>query len=178
MTQPKCSLVLLLGEAEEAVPVADVLADLDHYKAQIDLDYGYGALKVGDFLSPGDRMVQFVSKLARAVSYVIEGEPETVLWSESEHGVTIEAGEDEAVLSFFAGDPYEPDQLLLPETTVALASICDDFLKMGEQLCALARAADPGAVEESDLLGGLVGFVELGRDALKTYKLEKQRGLR
>lgn len=183
MSKPRCALVMFVGGSEEPVSAQEVLADLPRYQDQLDLHYGYGALRVAGgatFVSPSDRLVAFVPKLARAVSYLFEAEPETILWSESEHGLSLEpSGDDEAVLLFFAGsDPYEPEELLLPETQVDLAELCEDILVMGEQLCALAKAVDPASLEEDDVVAGLVGVVEMGRDALKTYKLEKQRGLR
>ena len=95
--------VMYLGDPDDgadAIESQTLIQDLDRLKEQIDADGPYGALcaKVGgkDALDRRpDPIVPLMTHLLKAVPYVIDGEQESVLLSESEHGVTLAGGSDD-----------------------------------------------------------------------------------
>lgn len=125
-----------------------------------------------------DPIFSLVTNLVRALSYVIEGEAENVLLAESEQGFAIEPAGNDVLLSFFAGDPYDPDELTLEPQTFSLDAFGEQVLSMGERLVELMRKSDADIFERDEYSGGLVQFLEEGREAFKTYQLRVERGLR
>lgn len=133
----------------------------------------YGALvieKDGKRLAPlkPDPIVPLVTKLLSTVQYVIEGEPETVLFSESDHGVSLERVSDEVQLSFFVGsDPEEPQSYLVKDLLVPLDDYAAQVIEMGDRLIALAPR-----LKEDERLNE---FLDQARSSHKSWRLERDR---
>lgn len=186
MTGPELDCVVYLGdpdEGAEAIPSAKALESLDDVKAKIEFPYAYGAIVIKDGDEEiadriADPILQLATKLVKAVPYVIDGEAETALLSESEHGLLLEPSGDDVFISFFAGDAYEPDEFLLDRTSIKLADFGEQVLSMAERLRDLIKACDGEFFENDDYAKSLVEFIDVGRKAYKTFTLEVERGLR
>ncbi len=125
-----------------------------------------------------DPIFQIVTNMVKAVPYVIEGEAETTLLSESENGLIFEPSGDDVHVSYFAGDAYEPDEFLQEPTSMSIADFGEQVLSMGERLEAIMKKIDPEIFERDDYTKSLQEFLEVGREAHKTFQLEVERGLR
>jgi hypothetical protein len=125
-----------------------------------------------------DPIFSLVTNLVKAVGYVIDGETETVLLSESEHGFAIEPNGNDVIVSFFAGDAFEPEEFLLEPETLPMQAFAEQLLSMGERLRDLMKATDPEVFERDDYSKSLLEFLDEGRDRLKKLQLEMERGLR
>ncbi len=183
MTSSRLDFVVYLGDPDEGaqvMPISEVLKNPEQHSEALDWPYVYGALtfhqKGKSLLSPvADPIFALVSKLVRTVPYLIDREQETVVFSESEHGVLLEPNAGEISVSVFVGDPYEPEEYLLESEMVPLADICDQILSMAGQMHELAEKLSPATLEDNPELGE---FLDTGKDAFKTYKLEVERGIR
>ena len=175
--------VMYLGDPDEGAEAVDsraLVQDLERFKEQIDRDGPYGALVASidgkPALSPRpDPALSLITHLLKAVPYVLEGEQESFLLSESEHGITMAGGADDVVVSFFAGDMFEPDEYLLPQTSMSLAAFGDQVVGMGKRMQSIVETAAPELLEADS---SLLEFLDVANDAVKKYKLEVDRGLR
>ncbi len=177
--------VLYLGDPDEGAETVEsraLVQDLDRYKDRIDGSGPmgpYGALVVKQdgksLLAPRpDPVLHLITHLLKAVPYVVDGEAESILLSESEHGITVAGGADNVVVTFFAGDAFEPDELLLPETPAPMDTFGTQVVGMGERLRTVVDAVAPDLLTD----GALAEFLELADEAVKKYKLEVERGIR
>lgn len=117
-----------------------------------------------------DPIIPLVAKLLRTIKYLIEGEPESVLFSESDHGFALERISDEVSLSYFVGsDSYEPESHLVKELLIPLDDFAAQVIEMGEKLVQMA----PERMQEGE--EGLVEFLELAKGELKSRRLERER---
>ncbi len=187
MSGLQLDFVVYLGdpdEGAEAIASAKFLAEAEQHKAEIIFPEAYGALTVkkgdGSLLTPlPDPIFGLITNLVRAVQSVIEGEAETLQWSETENGISLEPDGDDVLFSVFAGDdPDDPEEYLLEEETMSLDSFGEQVLEMGKRLQSILQKVDPEALENDDYLKGLTEFLEISGDTFKTFRLEKQRGLR
>ena len=186
MSGLKVDFVVYLGDPDEgatAVASKDLLPVAAEHRDQLRFPDVYGAVTLSEggkelVERKPDPIFPLVTNLVRAVASVIDGESELQQLAESEHGFAIEPNGDEVMVGMFAGDPYEPDEWLLPLRGLTMESFGDQVMEMGRRLKGIIDAVDPEAMERDDYLKGLIEFLEVSGDALKTYKLEKQRGLR
>lgn len=125
-----------------------------------------------------DPIFALVTNIVKTVPYIIEGEAETTLLSESENGLIFEPSGDDVHVSYFAGDAYEPDEFLLEPTQMSIADFGEQVLSMGERLADIMRKLDPDIFDRDDYSKSLLEFLEVGREAHKTFQLEVERGLR
>ena len=126
-----------------------------------------------------DLAIRLLTNLVRILPYVIEGEPETVLLSESQYGFLIEPNGDSVFLSFFSGhDAFDPDDYLAEAETVGTLELGNQLLVMAKHVLDLVKSDDPDAFESDEYVQDLVKLVEMGNEAVKSYRLEKERGLR
>ncbi|MBK8013318.1 MAG: hypothetical protein IPK13_18430 [Deltaproteobacteria bacterium] len=125
-----------------------------------------------------DPVLPLVTNFVRAVPYLIDGETETVLLSESANGFLFEPSGDDIFFSFFSGDAYEPEEYYIEHTSIPIAEFGEQVLAMGERLRDIIKVADPEFFERDEYSKTLVEFIDLGRKAFKTFKLEVERGLR
>lgn len=117
-----------------------------------------------------DPIIPLVTKLLRTVQYVIEGEPESVLFSESDHGLAVERVSDEVQVSFFVGsDPIEPESYLMKEQLLPLEDYASQVVEMGERLVALA----PARFKDDET--GLVEFLDQAKSSFRAWRLERDR---
>ncbi|MEQ8982489.1 MAG: hypothetical protein RL846_31370, partial [Deltaproteobacteria bacterium] len=85
---------------------------------------------------------------------------------------------DDVHVSYFAGDAYEPDGFIQDPTQMSIADFGEQILSMGERLEAIMKKIDPDIFERDDYTKSLQEFLEVGREAHKTFQLEVERGLR
>lgn len=186
MSGLELDFVVYLGdpdEGAEAIESAKFLAEADTHKSEITFPEAQGALTLRrgnkDLLQRlPDPIFGLVTNLVRSVQSLIDGEPETQQWSESEHGISIEPNVDDVIISVFVGDPYEPEEFLVQEETMSLDEYGAQVLAMGQRLASILQKVDPHAFENDDYLRGLTEFLELSGETFRTFRLEKQRGLR
>jgi len=177
---------IFLGDPDdgaEAVASQQALARVAEIHDKLDWPDVYGAIRIrsdGKELLEHrpDPIVQLVTGLVRCVPFVIEGEPETALLSESEHGFAFEPSDRDVTVSFFAGDAYEPDEFLVEPTMVPLTDFARQVLDLGGRLRDLMKACDPNVFEGDDYSAGLLEFLEDGEKRFKTFQLQLERGLR
>ena len=175
--------VMYLGDPDDGAEAVDsraLVQDLDRLHDRIDREGPYGALvakRDGTSLLPPrpDPVLSLITHVLKAVPYVLDGEQESVLLTESEHGLTMVGAADDVVVSFFAGDAFEPDELLLPETTVPMSDFGDQMVGMGDRLKQIIEKAAPELLDADDTL---VELLEVATDAVKQYKLKVEHGLR
>lgn len=177
--------VVYLGDPDEDAPAVasqkilkDGLGD-----ASVDWATAYGAITVSrggkeqiDRLP--DPIFKLVSHMVRAVHSLIEGEPETIGYMESEHGFLFEPSGEDVMVSFFSGDPYEPEEYLLTEALLPLESYARQILQMGERLRDLVKKSDPDLFERDEYSQSLIEFLEMSNETFTSFKREKERGLR
>lgn len=186
MSGLELDFILYLGdpdEGAEALTSAKVLQEAERHRDKLRFPDVYGAItfsKKGKEVVPRkpDSIFSLITNLVRTVPYVIDGETESLVLSESEHGMLLEPSADDVLVSFFAGDAYEPDEYLLQSEAIRLADFGEQVLSMGERLKGIIEKVDPGVFEGDDYTKSLIEFLEMGRNALKTFLLEKERGLR
>ena len=185
MKDLELDFVIYLGDPDdgaESVESRTAVNGAEAYAVQLRFPEVYGALifkREGEEIveRKADPIFSLITNLVRAVPYVIDGESERSLLSESEHGLSIEPSGDDVFISFFAGDPYEPDDFLLEQTPMPLARFAEQTLSMGERLRDLIKKVSPSSFDD-DYMKSLLEFLEVGRDAFKTFRLEVERGLR
>ncbi|MEM1025697.1 MAG: hypothetical protein AAGD10_05185 [Myxococcota bacterium] len=177
--------VVYLGDPDDGAEAIESRAAiaLENIGQRLDWPDVYGAITVREKGEPvlslrPDPLFSLVTNTVKALPYVIEGEAETVLLAESEHGLLLEPAGNDAMVSFFVGDPYEPESFLLEPKSVPLGELGTQVLGMGERLRDLMRASDPQIFDRDDYSGSLLNFLEEGRDRLKTFELKVERGLR
>jgi hypothetical protein len=186
MSNLKLDFVVYLGDPDEgasSVSSHKAIEKAEEYKAQLKFHEGvYGAVTVeknGKVLGEKkhDPVLQLVTSFIRSVPYIIDGEPETALLSESEYGFLFEPSGDDLILSCFAGDAYEPDEYLIEHEQMPLESFADQVVAMGERLVSLIKKVDATALKD-DYAKTLTEFLDTAKSALKTFKLERERGVR
>lgn len=185
MSNLQFDFVVYEGDPDDGAAAVESRVALENEQTRAKLRwpdvYGAVVLRRGseDLLKPRpDPIFSLVTNLVKAVSYVIDGEPENVLLSESEHGFAIEPNGNDVNVSFFSGDAFEPDEFLLEPTSIPLQECAESVLSMGERLRDLMKACDPQVFERDDYSKSLLEFLEEGRDRLKKLQLELERGLR
>src|SRR4029077_9709937 len=112
----------------------------DQYKDQLKFAEGVRAAitvekngkQMGD--RKNDPVIPLVTSFVRSVPYILDGEPETALLTESEYGFLFEPSGDDLLLSCFAGDAYEPDEYLIEHEAMPLESFADQSVAMGERM--------------------------------------------
>lgn len=193
MSAPKAAglaldFVIFAGDPDdgaEAIPSAKALADFDRYKDRFKFDEGqYGAVTVTrsgkDLIGQNqDQILTLVTKLVRTLPYVIDGEPETALLSESDYGFLFERVNEDVQVSFFKGsDAYDPEEYLLEHQTMTLEAFGQQVVEMGERLAEILKRYDAKRWDSDELGKGLVEFLELGKTAYRAYRLERDRNTR
>ena len=168
-------------EGAESCPSADLLKR-DAPIEGVEWPGAYGAVVVDKgekrLLEPrADPIFKLVSHLVRSIYYLLEGESETVEMSESEHGFLLEPSGDDIRISFFAGSAYDPDEYILEEATMPLLEYGKQVLDMGDRLRDIMKKDNP-EIFEDEFAKSLPEFLDMSGKAYKTYKLEKDRGLR
>lgn len=186
MTNLQFDFKVYLGdpdEGAEAVPSREALKRVDEIQEKLPWPDVYGTILIqseGESLLSHrpDPIVQLVTGLVRCVPYLIDGESETALLSESEHGFAFEPSDKDVTFSFFAGDAYEPDEFLVEPTPVPLTQFGREILDLGARLRDLMKACDPEIFDRDEYSNGLLEFLDEGEERFKTYQLQLERGLR
>jgi hypothetical protein len=186
MSGLELDFVIYLGDPEagaESLTSKKALQEASRLKASLKFPDVYGAVIVsrnGKEIVPRrpDPIFSLVTNFVRSVPFIIDGETETVVLAESENGFMFEPSGEDVMFSCFAGDAYEPDELLLQPTDIPLKKLGEQVLSMGERLRDLIKQIDPGVFERDDYSKSLIEFLEMGRDRFKHYQLEVERGLR
>jgi hypothetical protein len=187
MTNLKLDFIVYAGDPEEGAPAVlstKAIQKFDEYKEKLKFGEGvYGAITVekngkaiGD--RKNDPILPLVTSFVRSVPYIIDGEPETALLSESEYGFLFEPNGDDLLLSCFAGDAYDPDEYLIERESMPLESFADQVVSMGDRMISLIKKCDPQLLKNDDYSKTLVEFHDTAKSALKTFRLERERGVR
>lgn len=177
--------VIYAGDPEdgaEAIPSEQVVAQYASYEGKLGLDdVPYGALtlkKDGRDLIDlvPDPILKLITKLVRTVSYVIDGEPETVVFSESEHGIFFERVNDDVRVAVFRGeDAFEPEEYLLEHLVMPLEDYAAQVVEMGERILDLTKRAAPEKFDSDEMGKGLIEFLDVAKGELRAFRLEKDR---
>lgn len=175
----RLDFALFAGDPDAGAPVVSsdsALAEVRAGKDRFSLSGSpYGAITIekdGKALAEpkADPIIPLVTKLLRTVKYLIDGEPESVLFAESDHGFAFERLSDEVSMSFFVGsDSFEPESYLVRELLIPLDDYAAQVVEMGDKLIAMA----PERFKSDD--EGLVEFLDLAKSALKSRRLERDR---
>ena len=186
MSSLALDVVVFVGDPDagaEAIRVSDVMARLPDYQGKLPLSDLYGAVTVsrnGKEIAErrSDPIVQLMTNFVRALPYVIDGESETVLLTESANGYMFEPSGDEVLFSFFAGESYEPDEFFVEREGIDLTDFGEQVLRMSVALRDLVQKLDGQFFERDDYAKSFIEFIDIGKKAFKTFKLEVERGLR
>jgi len=186
MSGPELDFVVYLGEPDEgaeAVTSKALLAGVEKHKAKLQFPAAYGAIIFSDkgkekLDRKPDPILPLVTKFVRTIPYLIDGESETILLSESENGFLLEPSSDDVIVSCFIGDGFEPEEFLLEPTTVALKDLGEQILSMAERLRDVVKKVSPELFEDDGEGKSLEEFIDMSRTSFKTFKLEVERGLR
>lgn len=177
--------VVYRGDPDEGASAAPsrALLSADADRDGIAWPGAYGAITVhrGDeaLLEPRpDPIFKLVSHMVRAVGSLIDGEPETVELSETEHGFLFEPSGEDVMVSFFAGNAFEPDEYLLTEAQMPIEAFSEQVLGLGERLKQLVELTEPGHFERDEYSKSLLEFLELSQESYTSFKRERERGLR
>ena len=179
---------LYLGDPDDGVanlPSEDVLGSFESHQENLPFSDGlYGHLTLErdgkELLEPiPDPIARMLTSLVRVVPYVLEGEPETALMQESEHGFLLEPNGENILFSVFAGsDAYEPDEYILEAETLPLLEFGDQLVAMCERLVELFKKNSDTDARDSDSIEDLEGVLEVAREAVKSVKLKNEHGIR
>lgn len=186
MSSLELDFVVYLGDPEEGVPTipsAKLVSELGQHSSRLSADGLYGALtftRGGKELVPRkpDPILTLLTAVVRSVRYVIDGEPETALFGESEYGILFEPTGDDVFITFFAGDPYEPDELLLQQAAIKVGKFSEQVIAMGDRLASILQKLDPDFWKGDDHARSLQDFLAEAKESYKTFQLEVERGLR
>jgi hypothetical protein len=188
MTEVKFDFIIYAGDPDdgaEAVAGSAVAEHPEAYRSQLPeaLSDVYGAVVVernGKRLTNlvPDPLVNLVTRFVKAIPFVIDGEAETILWSESEHGFAMEPQGEEVLISMFKGDAYEPEAFLLEPEPIKRLEFSEQVLSMGDRLKAVLKALRPETLEDESTGRPLVEFLEAARPAVRSYRLARERGIR
>ncbi|MFO0724679.1 MAG: hypothetical protein U1E65_12930 [Myxococcota bacterium] len=172
-------------DGAEGVPSERAVKDFSKYGDKLGLkDVAYGAIlieKDGKRLAElkPDPIFQLITKLVRTISFVLDGEPDNCLFMESDYGFTFEKANEDVLLSFFRGsDPFEPEEFLVQNLVVSIDDFAAQFIEMGDHMLELKKIADPGGYDDDEEAKGLIEFLDVGKGAYRTWRLEKERGRR
>lgn len=174
-------------EGAEPIPSAQAIEDFEKYREHLSPGPGsdtYGAVVIKkDGKAVGqvqpDPIRRLITNIVRTVPYVMDGEPETVLLSESLHGYLFETANDDVLVSFFKGDDaFEPEEYLIEQEPIDAAEWSEQVLGMGDRLLEILKLANPEGYKEDEFGESLLEFMEVGKEASKNFRLERERGLR
>lgn len=181
-------VVLYLGDPDdgaEALPSNQVLEQYDTLKDRLAIEDGlYGAITLvrdDEALLPKtpDPIVKLLTDLVRTLPYIIDGELETTLLSETQHGFLIEPTSDKLQLSFFRGyDAFDPEEFLVEAVSMTLDDFGSQLLAACDDVVGVLKKHAPEAYQTDDYGRDLIEMLGVGRDAFKSYRLEVERGLR
>lgn len=183
----KLDFVLYLGDPDTGpatVSSTKAAEKMDEHKDKLDFGAGvYGAItveKAGKQIAEKkpDPVLSLVTSFVRAIPFVIEGEPETALLSESEYGFLFEPSGEDLLLSFFAGDAYEPDEYLVDHEAMPLDVFAEQVIGMGDRLVNLIKKKDAQLLQSDDYSKTLLEFLDMAKSKFRTFRLERERGLR
>jgi hypothetical protein len=186
MTSLELDYVVFLGDPEDgaaALPSAKLNTEFSKHSASLKIDSLYGAMtftRGGKELAPrkADPILPLITNVVRAVRYVIDGEPETALFTESECGLLFEPSGDDVYISFFLGDPGEPEKVLMAQTAIKVGKFGEQVVAMGDRLAELLKKIDPDFLENDDHGKSLRDFLKEGKESFRTFQLEVERGIR
>ncbi len=179
--------VVYLGdpdEGAEAVASKVLLTGIEKHKANIEkMAAAYGAIIFSEkgkekIDRKPDPILPLITKFVRTIPYLIDGESETILLSESETGFLLEPAKDDVLVSCFVGDAYEPEEFLLEPTSVPLAQLGEQILSMAERMRDMLKKVSPESFDSDGDGKSLEEFIDMSRTSFKTFKLEVERGLR
>lgn len=185
MTSLELDFVVYRGDPDEGAEAVSSRPLLDGSAESTGIEWpgAYGAVvitKNGKELAPRhpDPIFNLITHMVRAVHSLIDGEPETIGYSETHHGFLFEPSGEDVMVSFFSGEPYEPDEYLITEEQIGLESWADQVMGMGQRLRDIVKRVDPGLFERDEYSQSLVEFLDLSGESLTSFKREKERGLR
>jgi hypothetical protein len=187
MSNLKLDFVVYLGDPEEnakAVPSSQAVQKADEYKQQLNFNEGvYCAIVVEKNKKElGERMpdpgIQLLTTFLRAIPFLIDGEPENALLSESEYGFSFEPSGDDILLSCFKGDAYEPDEYLIEREPIPLEAFAEQTIAMGERLVSLIKKLEPDHLTNDDYAKTMLEFLDMAKSRFRTFRLERERGIR
>jgi hypothetical protein len=109
----------------------------------------------------------------------MDGEPDNVLFSESDFGFTFEKANEDVLLSFFRGsDAFEPEEFVVQNLVVPMEDFASQFIEMGDHILELMKLAAPDRYDTDEEARGLIEFLDVGKGAYRAWRLEKERGRR
>lgn len=188
MSNVKLDFVVYLGDPDEdapTVPSTQAVAKAEEYKGKLSFNEGvYGAIDIAkNGKSLGERLadpaITLVTKFIRAVPFVIDGEPETALLSESEYGFMFEPSGDDVLVSCFAGsDSVEPEEYLVEREAMTLDQFAEQSIGMGDRLVQLIKKCEPAVIDNDDYAKTMLTFLDMAKSKYRTLRLERERGVR
>jgi hypothetical protein len=188
MSNLKVDFVVYLGDPDEGastLPSAQAVQKSDDIKSKLSFGEGvYGAITIekngralGDKLP--DPAISLVTRFVRAVPFLIDGEPETALLSESEYGYMFEPSGDDVLISCYAGsDSVEPEEFLIEREPMPLESFADQSIAMCERLVQLIKKTEPEHLSKDDYAKTMLEFLDMAKQKFRTFRLERERGIR
>lgn len=180
--------VLYAGDPDagaSAHPSRDVLETFEGLRGAF--DFGsvlYGAVTIsreGEELADRkpEPIVRLLTSIVRSVSYVLDGEPETVLLAESAHGFLFEMQSNEVLVSFFRGeDAFEPEEIIVEPQGMDAVAWSSQVIEMADRMVEIYKRARPSDWDGEECAGDILEFLEMAKETAKTYRLARERGLR
>lgn len=163
----------------------EVLENFERLRASFDFGSAlYGAVMIcrdGEELADRkpEPIVRLLTSFVRSVSYVLDGEPETVLLAESAHGFLFEMQSHDVLVSFFRGeDGFEPEEVIVPPTLLDAVVWSSQVIEMADRMVEIYKRARPSDWDGEECAGDILEFLEVAKESAKTYRLARERGLR
>ena len=186
MSGPELDFVVYLGEPDEgaeAVASKALLTGIEKHKAKLKFPAAYGAIIFSEkgkerLERKADPILPLITKFVRTIPYLIDGESETILLSESENGFLLEPSGDDVNVSCFVGDAYEPEEFLLDPVSMELQVLGEQILSMAERMRDILKKVSPESFDNDGEGKSLEEFIDMSRSSFKTFKLAVERGLR
>jgi hypothetical protein len=188
MSNLKLDLVLYLGDPDEGastIPSTQAEKKADEIKGKISFAEGvYGAITIeknGRALADKlpDPAISLVTRFVRAVPFLIDGEPETALLSESEYGFMFEPSGDDVLISCYSGsDSVEPEEFLIEREPMSLEAFAEQSIGMCERLVGLIKKVEPEHLQKDDYSASMLEFLDMAKQKFRTFRLERERGVR
>jgi len=126
-----------------------------------------------------DPILRLITTLVRSLPYVIDGEPESALQSESDQGFLFEPSQGRVQISVFKGsDAFDPEEYIVEGVSMSLEEFGEQLIEMGDRMIALLERHDPEYYDSDDYAKSMIELLDVAKGAFRSYRLETERGLR
>lgn len=176
----KFALDYQVDVGDATIDAAMLQSQLDQHRDTLsDVSQLYGAVRIildGQVqdLDYADPLVRLADQWVRKIPWIISGDTETLALRDSEQCFAFMPTGDSVELSFYNGTESEVEDYVLEPTIVRAEVLVPEILRVGEEIVALVKSLDAGALESDEDCRDLATSVAEAQRAWKDH-LRRQR---